>query len=111
MKKQATDGLSMDWSKYNQPSDTLKFLNNISGLKESDLSTYGVVQLNIGDLKCIINENSFPIKIKHDPNPPEQPDNDGHILLMDILLSGNVALVKERLAEIASWAPNMKPKE
>ncbi len=108
MKEQARGGLSVDWSKYARPTDTLTYLNNLSQLPNNDLSVYGIAKLNVGNLRRCIEENNFPIKIKHDPQPVEQPDNDAHTLLKNIL-DVNIALVKAKLAEIADWASGMRP--
>ncbi len=109
MKSQARRGLSVDWSKHAKPTDTLAFLNNLYQLSNNDLTVYGIAELNIGNLRNCIEENNFPIEIKHDPHPIEQPDNKAHTLLKNILGHGNIAFVKEKLAEIANWASGMKP--
>ena len=106
MTKQATDGLSVDWSKYTQPTSTLRFLNIQSNRDHNDLSLYGIIEINVRNLRQIIRDYNLPIEIQHDPNPVEQPNNDGHTLL---ILSGNIALIRSKLSEIADWTDGMRP--
>ncbi len=96
--KNAIGGLSVDWRKYFEQCDTLRNKGN-------DLSKWGVVQINVGQLRNCILQNNFPIEIEHDP----KPKNPAHSLLNNITQI-NKMKIKIALAEIAEWAPSMKPK-
>ncbi|TFG22237.1 MAG: hypothetical protein EU529_11055 [Promethearchaeota archaeon] len=58
---QAEQGLSVDWSKYATPAFTLAHLPTPS------LEKIGIVEMNAGSLKKIIQEANLPINIQHDP--------------------------------------------
>ena len=95
--RHAKNGLSVDWSKYAKPSDTLK-------QKGNDLTFYGIVQVKVGDLRRSIKRNLFPLELHHDPILK----NRAHSLI-DGISRCNKARIKMELSEIAEWAPNMKP--
>lgn len=98
--KQAKGGLSVDWSKYSEPKDTLNRLSPPS------LTVWGIIRLDIGDLKTIIKEKDLPIEIKHDPIS----SNRSHTLLLNIH-RGNKAKIRRELSKIAYWISGMKPIE
>lgn len=100
---QAINGLSVDWSKYVTPEFTLK------SRRIPELTTNGIVELNVGIIKSIIEDMSFPLTIKHDPTK-ESPINRAHTILEGIG-KVNKTKVKRKLSKIARWAPRMMPLE
>ena len=104
MLNNARDGLSVDWSKYAKPSETLERRNTSRGLSKEDLSYYGTIQLNVGKFRKVKKENDLPLEVEHDP----LLRNKAHSLIQGIIRA-NVSKVRMTLSEIAKWAPNMKP--
>lgn len=98
---QVINGLSVDWSKYATPDDTL------DRRMEPKLTSNGIIEIAIGKLRKNLKENHFPITIQHNPIR-EQPINRAHSLLNGIN-NINKATIKRELSRIAQWAPNMKP--
>ncbi len=101
----AEEGLSMDWSKYSTPEDTLK------RLREPNLETNGIIDLNVEKLRNCIEENSFPLIIVHDPIKKATkilPINRAHTLIHGIN-GANKAKIRRIVSKIAEWAPEMKP--
>ena len=105
MLNNAIDGLSVDWSKYTKPSETLERRNKSRGLLKDELTYYGIIQLNIGDFKEVKKENELSLKVEHDPQLLDR----SHSLIQGIIRE-NVSKVRMILSEIAQWAPNMNPK-
>lgn len=104
MKKRAVEGLSTDWSKYADPQITLTHLN-------SDLTIYGIAEINVGQFKNIIEEHKFPLTIHHDPirTPTEsEPLNRAHTLIKGFH-EKNTTKIRRKISKIAKWAPNMSP--
>lgn len=95
--KTAINGLSVDWSKYAKPEDTLDHKGN-------DLTKYGVIQIRVRDFYDSINRNLFPLELIHEPTPK----NRAHSLIEGIRKC-NKARIKIELSEIAEWVPNLKP--
>ncbi|KKL89501.1 hypothetical protein LCGC14_1914060 [marine sediment metagenome] len=97
----AEKGLSTDWNKYASPEDTL--MRRI----EASLEKNGIIELNISNLRNLIQENNFPMMIRHAPEiiPPV---NRAHSLIEGIHKI-NKTKIKRKLSKIAHWAPNMKP--
>jgi len=98
---QAINGLSVDWSKYSTPEFTLK------SRLTPELTTNGIVELNVGKIKSTIEDRSLPISIKHTPIKAP-PINRAHTILEGIGKI-NRAKIKMKLSETAQWAPKMKP--
>lgn len=98
---QAINGLSADWSKYATPEFTLNSRPN------PELTINGIVELNVGKIKSIIEDKSLPLMIEHDPKRTP-PINRAHTLLRGIGKI-NKAKIKMKLSKIAQWAPNMMP--
>ncbi len=98
---QAINGLSVDWNKYATPEFTL------NSRPAPELTTNGIVELNVGNIKSSIKDMSLSLSIKHDPIK-EPPINRSHTILKGIGKI-NKAKVKRKLSEIAQWAPNMMP--
>lgn len=98
---QAINGLSVDWSKYATPEFTL------NSRPVPKLYVNGIVKINVGKIKIVIEEKILPISIKHDPIK-EPPLNRAHTLLEGISKI-NKAKLKLKLSKIAQWAPNMMP--
>jgi len=102
--KNALDGLSTDWSKYTRPQITLEHLN-------SDLSVYGIIELNVGRFKDLIEENEFPLTIQHDPIRIETETetlNRGHTLINGFN-TRNSTKIRRKLSKIAKWVLNLMP--
>lgn len=95
--RHALNGLSVDWSKYAKPKDTLKH-------KRNGLTTYGVIQIKVERLRKCVKKNLFPLELYHNPIP----ENRAHSLIEGIPQC-NKARLKVELSEIAEWAPKMKP--
>ena len=98
---QAINGLSVDWSKYATPEFTLK------SRPTPELTTNGIVELNVGKIKRNIEDKSLPVLINHNPIK-EPPINRAHTILEGIGKI-NKAKIKMKLSEIAQWSPKMKP--
>jgi len=104
MKRRAVDGLSCDWSKYATPQATLNHLN-------SDLTEYGIAELNVGEFRNEINEGNFPLTIHHDPTRIATillPINRAHTLIKGFKQK-NTATIRCKISKIAKWAVNMRP--
>lgn len=102
---QAEQGFSVDWSKYTTPSFTLDHLPN------PFLEINGIVELNVGSLKKIIQDVNLPINIQHDPiriRNKKQRINRAHSLIVGINKT-NKTKVKRFLSRIAQWARDMAP--
>lgn len=96
--KNAKYGLSFDWSKYSTPKDTL------NRRKSNSLMDNGIISLNIGKLREVIQEFNLPLSIKHDP----VPTNQSHTILLGITKS-NTAKIRRKLSKIAKWVEGMEP--
>ena len=94
----AIKGLSLDWSKYSTPEETLR------RLREPHLTKNGIIDLNVGKLRNCIEENNFPLSIAHDP----QPINRAHTLIHGIPKC-NKTKVRRKISKIAEWALDMRP--
>lgn len=107
--EQTIGGLSVDWSKYCSPESTLNHL------PIPDLKIYGIVQLNVGNLRECINQNNFLIGIKHKPIRVESERlkiNRGHTLLTNFSKEGKSRIrtkVRVELSKIANWSAKMHP--
>ena len=104
MLNEAIEGLSVDWSKYSTPNDTLKRRNESRSLKEDDLTYYGIIQINIGDFRKVKKEFDLPLNVEHDP----ELINRAHSLIHRIIRA-NVSKIRMILSEIANWALEMEP--
>ena len=106
---QTKKGLSVDWSKYCSPEDTLNHCLC------PNLTEYGIVQLNVGELRECIRQNNFLIKIEHKPIRVATEIleiNRGHTLLTNFDKEGKLRIrtkIKVELSKMAKWAPNMNP--
>ena len=110
MIKEKEKGLSVDWSKYAMPIDTLERST------KPDLTFNGILQMNIGKLRDLILRYNLPIEIEHNPiRSPIKTSyriiqiNRAHSLLIGVHRQ-NRATMRRRLYKIAEWAANMKPK-
>lgn len=104
MKKRAVEGLSSDWSKYSNLQTTLNHLN-------SDLTEYRIAELNVGKFRNVINENTFPLTIHHDPiriATRTLPINRAHTLIKGFNQK-NITTIRRKISKIAKWALNMCP--
>lgn len=104
MTKRAIDGLSSDWSEYAYPQNTLNHLN-------SDLTEYGIVELNVGKFRNVIDENNYPLTIHHDPiriATRTLPINRAHTLIKGFKQK-NTTPIRRKISKIAKWALNMCP--
>ena len=101
MTQHALRGLSVDWSKYADPKDTLAYLN-------PSLNVYGIAEVKVGDLRTCIDQYDLPLSIKHDPvkEPPNR--NRAHTLIKGVTKK-NKASIKRRLYKLFQWAPDMEP--
>jgi len=105
MTQHAPPGLSVDWSKYATPQETLT--NHL----KSNLYIFGIVELNVGEFRFCVKENEFPLTIQHDPNKEEseiEPLNRAHTLIKGFTRT-NTSKIRMILSRIAIWAPEMKP--
>lgn len=100
MTSHALIGLSVDWSKYAIPEDTLQHL-------KPSLEIYGIAEIGVGELKDAIEKHLLPLQIQHDPIK-QPPYNRAHSLLLGITTK-NKATMKRRLYKLFRWVPNMKP--
>lgn len=107
--EQTRGGLSVDWSKYCSAEDALY------NLPAPKLTVYGIVQLNVGDLRGCINKNNFLLELKHDPVRVVTENlkvNRGHSLLTKFNKEGRARIrtrVRVELSKIAEWSPKMNP--
>ncbi len=102
MTKHALDGLSVDWSKYAEPKDTLNHLT-------PSLDVYGIAEIKVEDLRNCRDQFQLPISIKHDPvKDPLSERNRAHTLIKGITAK-NKATIKRRLYKLFKWAPERKP--
>ncbi|MEE9379224.1 MAG: hypothetical protein V3V33_14460 [Candidatus Lokiarchaeia archaeon] len=98
---QVINGLSVDWSKYATPEDTL------NRRIDPNLTSNGIIEIIVGKLRECIKQNDYSITIQHYPLRIP-PINRAHSLL-DGITKINKAKIKRELSTIAQWAPNMKP--
>lgn len=110
MIKENEKGLSVDWSKYAKPKDTLE------RSAKPDMASTGIIQINIGKLREIILQYNLPLDIQHDPIKSliKMPYRIIGINRAHTLLSGvnrrNRTTIRRRLYKIVEWIPNLKPK-
>ncbi len=74
-------GFSTDWSKYATPQTTFDHL------RDPTLTTNGIVEINVGNLRRCIATNNFPLALQHDPirvAAPGQACNRAHTLIIGI---------------------------
>ena len=96
------DGLSVDWSKYARPVDTLNRRNNPT------LSKWGISKINVGKLKNSIQENNLPLTIEHKPQRLPPKINRAHTLINGFTIS-NTTDIRRKIYKLVEWVQGMKP--
>lgn len=96
--KDVSQGMSVDWSKYANPGETLQ------RLRKPRLTENGISQLNVGKLRSCIQINNFLLEIKHTP----ESDNQAHSDIKGFN-RGNTAEIRRKVSKIARWTPGFKP--
>lgn len=96
--KDVSKGMSVDWSKYADPEETLQ------RLRKPRLTENGISQLNVGELRECIHINNFPLEIKHTPRSDNQAHSD-----IKGFNRGNTAEIRRKISKIAGWVPGFKP--
>jgi len=105
MIKESEKGLSVDWSKYSEPRETL------NRMIPPDLNTYGIAKINVGDFRTCVRINNFNLTIEHYPIKTSINNlklNRSHTLIHGINKE-NKAKVRKKISKITCWVEGLKP--